>query len=156
MNKNQKRSITRSYNARLYKVLEITRHKPLFPTAILTLVFNFAKSMAIGEKMTQLETKKGKTEMHQCLLIMRFCDQINTTTMDDLANKLMLERVVDFLTIVPWPLSEGDKAEYNLLKECVHDKFLGGAPAMFLLTLEERFVLYPFVEAEYAPEKWLR
>ena len=60
---NEKMSINSRYNARLLKVLEITRQKPVFPTEILRIVFDFAKSMEIGEKIELEEIEEMRARL---------------------------------------------------------------------------------------------
>ena len=154
MNKNQKRAINRSYNARLFKVLEITRHKPTFPTEITTLIFDFAKAMAIGEKINA-EITKGKTKMHEALIIIRTLHEIDDDLFFDASYRGACDRVVEFLTIVPWPLNKEDECESKLLLKFVHDQFRVNGPPAWELTLQARFKHYPFKPEDYLPEKWV-
>lgn len=156
MNKNQKKTINRRYSVRLTKVLEITKHKPVFPTVITTLIFDFAKQMAIGDKMNQIETTNGKKEMHKALLTISSANDIDEDLFRDKLNLQVLERVIDYLTIVSWPLSPEDKSEFNMLKEYVQQQFVEGAPPMYLLILKKRFDMFPYTPERYVPEKWNR
>ena len=156
MNRNQKKSITRRYNARLFKVLEITRQKPVLPTDILRLVFDFAKAMAIGAKMTEVETALGKTEMHNAIITIRSVHEIDQTILDDEFNQHLLERIVDFATIIKWPLSTAEKDEYDVIKECVQKSFIEGSPPMFQRILKKRIEMNPYDPENYTREKWLR
>ena len=154
MNKNQKRSITRRYNARLFKVLEITRQKPLFPTEILRMIFGFAKSMAIGAKMIEVETTLGKTAMHNAILTIRSVQEIDEDILLDDFNMHLLRRVVAFAVTIEWPLCKEDQEEYDIITECVQKTFVDGSPPMFQLILQRRIEMNPYEPENYTREKW--
>lgn len=156
MSKNQKRSISRAYNTRLCKVLEMTRHAALFPTEIVTLIFSYSKSMAIGQKINETNAFWRK-ELHKMMLVLFEMSRQNELLEADPEWSRPLNRISDFLVDEPWPLTKENEKEVGQLITFVKAKFMAGAPEGWLIMMEERFTERLWKTSVYEEEdEWQR
>ena len=155
--KNQKRAITRRYNARFFKVLEITRAKPKFPTDVLRLLFNFAKSMEVGEKKNTNEITATivtrKMGLHKGLLTLMLVREINVNVREDPEWNSERCWLLRYFVERSWPLSKKEQDDSGELVRWIQEKYVDGAPPLFTHMLKTKGDRLMFKPEFYANDK---
>ena len=130
--RDEKAAIRREYKTRMETVLILTRNKSMFPKEVMALMFGFATSIAIGEKINEVEEIVArKTELHNAYLILMSIAGKPFTTHDELWRWMQTERRL-FEYVHPhgeisWPLNNACREESKQFISYVQREFVDTA-----------------------------